>query len=119
MPAAMSLTISTRRHEDVTIFDVHGRAALGPDTDALSNALQEWIAKGTRKLLLNMAGVTQMDTSGISTLVRGFVSMQRNGGRLALTALPDRIRMLLEMTRLLNVIPNYPNEAEALARLRS
>jgi len=110
--------IATRLVEDVTILDLEGRLILGPATEALSARLQETITKGSRKLLVNMKAVSQVDTTGISTLVRAFVSMQRAGGRFALFHLAERVRLVMDMTRLLNVIPNYADEPEALARLR-
>jgi anti-sigma B factor antagonist len=114
----MSLQISIRKQEDFTILDLHGKIALGASTDSLSSHLQDSIAEGARKVLLIMAGVTQMDTSGISTIVRAFVSMERQGGKLALVSLAERQRMLFEMTRLLNIIPSFRSEPEALASLR-
>ena len=112
------MQITTRTLDDVTVLDLEGRIVLGPDTEALGRALQDGIAKGSRKLIVNMKRVTQVDTTGISTIVRAFVSMQRLGGKFALMNLSDRVRQVLDMTRLLNVIPNYPDEAEAIARLR-
>jgi anti-anti-sigma factor len=110
--------IATRLVDDATIIDLEGRLVLGPATDTLGGRLQETITKGSRKLLVNMKAVTQVDTTGISTIVRAFVSMQRAGGKFALFHLTDRVRLVMDMTRLLNVIPTYPDEAEALARLR-
>ncbi|HUK52803.1 MAG TPA: STAS domain-containing protein [Candidatus Binatia bacterium] len=114
----MSLQITTRTIDDVTVLDLDGRVVLGTDTEVLGRALQEGIAKGGRKLIVNMKRVSQVDTSGISTIVRAFVSMQRLGGKFVLLNLAERVRMVLDMTRLLNVIPNYGDEAEAIARLR-
>jgi len=114
----MGLQITIRTLDDLTLLDLDGRIVLGPDTTALTEALQGAIAKGGRKLIVNMKRVSQVDTSGISTLVRAFVSMQRLNGNFALCSLADRVRAVLDMTRLLNVIPNYPDEAEAVARLR-
>jgi len=113
-----SVHITTRLVEDATILDIEGRLILGPATEALSARLQETITKGSRKLLVNMKAVSQVDTTGISTIVRAFVSMQRLGGRFALFHLTERVRLVMDMTRLLNVIPNYADEAEGLARLR-
>ena len=104
--------------DDLTILDLEARLVIGADADTLSKTLQEGIAKGERRLLVNMKGVTQMDTTGISTIVRAFVSMQRAGGKLALFHLSDRVRQVLDLTRLLNVIPCFTDEAEGLARLR-
>jgi len=109
--------ISSRRIEDVVILDLGGRLVLGPATEALSNALQETLAKGARKLLLNMKGVTQVDTTGISTIVRAFVSLQRSGGKLGLFHVSDRVRQILDLTRLLNVIPSSADEAEAISKI--
>ena len=113
-----SVQISTRRLDDAVILDLEGRIVLGSTTDALGNAMQDAIAKGARKLLLNMQGVSQVDTSGISTIVRAFVSMQRTGGKFGLFRMSDRVRQILDMIRLLNVIPNFADEQQALARLR-
>ncbi|HKO03285.1 MAG TPA: STAS domain-containing protein [Candidatus Acidoferrales bacterium] len=113
-----TVPIPSRRVEDTVILDLEGRIVLGQSADALSSTMQDAIAKGARKLLLNMKGVTQVDTTGISTIVRAFVSLQRSGGKFGLCHLSDRVRQILDMIRLLNVIPNFPGEPEALARLR-
>ena len=113
-----TVQISSRRVDDATILDLEGRIVLGPTTDALTNAMQDSIAKGARRLLLNMKNVTQVDTSGISTIVRAFVSMQRAGGKFGLFTMSDRVRQILDMIRLLNVIPTFSSEDQALARLR-
>jgi len=109
--------ISARRVDGVSILDLEGRLVLGPATESLGNALQETIAKGARKLLLNMKAVTQVDTTGISTIVRAFVSLERSGGRLCMYNISERVRLILDLTRLLNVIPSYSDEAEALSKV--
>src|SRR5271167_2813492 len=99
----MSVRITVRKNDDVTILDLEGRIILGPAADSVTRALQDLIAKGVRKIVLNMSGIQQVDTSGISTVVRSFVSIQRLGGTIVLACLSDRVRMVLDMTRLLNV----------------
>jgi len=110
--------VSSRQVGDTIILDLEGRIVLGSSAEALSSTMQDAIAKGARKLLLDLKGVTQVDTTGISTIVRGFVSLQRSGGKFALCHLSDRVRLILDMIRLLNVIPNFPDETEALACMR-
>jgi len=110
--------ITARRHGETLILDLEGRLILGKATELLGSTLQEAIAKGERRLLLNLKGVSQLDTTGISTIVRAFVSLQRAGGKLALYHLTDRVRQVLDLTRLLNVIPCFADEAEALAKVR-
>jgi anti-anti-sigma factor len=113
-----NVQISTRRIDDVAILDLEGRLILGAATESLGNALQELIAKGVRKLLLNMKHVSQVDTTGISTIVRAFVSLERSGGKLGLFHVSERVRLILDLTRLLNVIPSFADEAEALSKIR-
>jgi len=113
-----TIRIATRKIDSVTILDLEGRLILGSATDSLGSAIQDAIAKGARKILLNLKSVTQVDTTGISTIVRGFVSLERSGGKLAVCNLAERVRMVLDLTRLLNVIPNFPDEAAGLDRLR-
>jgi len=113
-----TLQIAVRRIDDVTILDLEGRLVLGQATEVLGNALQEAMGKGARKILLNMKTVTQVDTTGISTIVRAFVSLQRSGGKLGLFQISERVRQILDLTRLLNVIPSYADEGDGLARIR-
>jgi len=110
--------LSTRRIDDVILIDLEGRLVLGPSAESLGNALQDAVAKGARKILLNMKAVTQVDTTGISTIVRAFVSLQRSGGKLGLFHVSERVRQILDLTRLLNVIPSFSDEAEALVKIR-
>ena len=114
----MALEISTRKIGDVTILDLQGEVIAGAGSDALSSSLQELVAQGARKILLNLGNVAKLDTTGISALVRGFVSLDRAGGKLALLNVQGRVRLVLDMTRLLNVFPNFDNEGVAIARLR-
>jgi len=110
--------ISARRIEETVILDLEGRLVLGAATDSLGSTLQETIARGARRILLNMKGVTQVDTTGISTIVRAFVSLQRLSGKLGLFHVSERVRQILDLTRLLNIIPCFSDEAEALSKIR-
>ena len=73
----MDLQISIQESGDVTILDLQGRATIGADSDLLSGHLQKLVANGVRKLLLNLADVTQLDRSGISAIVETNVSLGR------------------------------------------
>lgn len=111
----MGLQISTRQSGDVTILDLQGRVTIGLSNDLLSSQLRDILAEGTRKLLINLAGVPQMDSSGISSLVRSFVTLQRAGGSLKLLRPTGHVRDVLELTHLLHSIPTFDDEAQALA----
>jgi anti-sigma B factor antagonist len=115
----MGLQIATRHAGDVTILDLQGRATIGPTNDNLSANLRKLIDAGESKILLNLTGATQIDSSSISTIVRAFVSVRNRGGSLKLLKPSGNVKMVLEMLRLLNVIPNFDNEETALMSFES
>ncbi len=114
----MELQVASRVSGDVTIVDVQGRVTIGAATNLLNAKLQQVIEGGARKLVLNLAGTTQVDSSGLCAVVRAFVALQRGGGSLKLLRPVGRVREALEITHLLTVIPAYDDEAQALASFR-
>jgi anti-sigma B factor antagonist len=115
----MGLQIAVRRAGDVAILDLQGRATIGPTNDNLSANIRKLIDGGESKILLNLTGATQIDSSSISTIVRAFVSVRNRGGSLKLLKPSGNVKMVLEMLRLLNVIPNFDDEAAALMSFES
>ena len=76
----MPLRISIRQLSDVNVVDLDGRLVIGPDTEALTAKLQELSRQGARKILVNLSKVTQLDSSGICSLLQGYTTMKRSGG---------------------------------------
>jgi anti-sigma B factor antagonist len=111
----VGLQISIRVSGDVTILDLRGRATIGADSELLSSHLRELLANGVRKLLLNLADLTQLDSSGISTIARSYVSLRRQGGDLKLLRPRGRVLMVLKVLHLLDIIPSFGDETQALA----
>ena len=111
----VGLQVSIRQSADVIIVDLQGRATIGRSNDLLSSQLRKLIEDGTRKVLLNLVGLVQLDSSSLSTIARAFVSLVHEGGRLKLLRPRGSVRLVLETARLLEVIPNYEDEAQALA----
>jgi anti-sigma B factor antagonist len=114
----VGLQISIRVSGDVTILDLRGRATIGADSELLSSQLQELVARGVRKLLLNLADLTQLDSSGISTIARSYVSLRRQCGELKLLRPCGRVLMVLKVLHLLDIIPSFDDETQALASFR-
>jgi anti-sigma B factor antagonist len=114
----MPLEISIRESEGVTIVDLKGRASIGPNTDRLDHDLRKLAAAGVRKILVNLAGLTMVDSSGIATIAGTYVSLAREGGSLKLMRPSDRVREVLTVMRILNSIPTFEDEAAALASFR-
>ncbi len=116
--AVVGLQANVRQSGDVTVVDLQGRATIGKGNDALAGELRRLLASGAQKLLINLAEVTQIESSGISTLVRAFVALGRSGGSLKLLAPAERVRQVLSVARLLGAIPTFEDEATALASFR-
>jgi anti-anti-sigma factor len=115
----MGLQIAIRHAGDVAILDLQGRATIGPTNESLSTHLRKLIDGGSSNILLNLAGTSQIDSSSISTIVRAFVSLRNRGGALKLLSVHGNVKLVLEMLRLLNVIPNFEDEAAALISFQS
>ena len=114
----MGLQILIRESGDVTILDLQGRATIGADSDLLSGHLQKLVANGVRKLLLNLVNLTQVDSSGVGVMVAAYVSLKRQGGDLKLLCPCGRVLEVLTVFRLLDTIPSFDDEAQALASFR-
>jgi anti-sigma B factor antagonist len=112
----MGLHISIRESADVTIMDLRGRSTInGGESELLSGHLQELVGKGVRKLLLNIGDLSQVDSSGVSIIIETYLSLQRHGGELKLLCPGGRVLQVLTVFHLLDIIPSFDDEAEALA----
>jgi anti-sigma B factor antagonist len=111
----VGLQISVREYGDVNILDLQGRSTMDTgESELLSKHLRELTATGKRKLLLNLANLSQIDSSGVSIIVEMCVSLKRTGGALKLLSPRGRVRDVLRVFRILEVIPSFENEIEAL-----
>lgn len=111
----MSVEISIREAGAVRIVDASGRITIGESSDRVHQALRELADQGWRKILVNLSNVVQIDSSGISALVRNSISITRAGGSLRILVGYGRVRDALTVTRLVEAIPTFSDEATALA----
>ena len=114
----MSLQISIRESDGVTIVDLKGKATIGVNNDLLNSELRKLVARGMRNLLLNLEELTQVDSSGIGTIAGTFVSVSRQGGTLKLLRPRGRVRVALEAMKWSDYISTFEDEAQALASFR-
>ena len=111
----MSISLSNRQVGDVTVIDVSGRITLGEGSSAFRDSVKDVIAKGSKKILLNLGEVTYIDSAGIGELVSSFTTVQNAGGQMKLLNLTKRVKDLLQITKLYTVFEVYDDEAQALA----
>ena len=110
----MDMMTSTRQVGDVTVVDISGRIALGEESAALRDLIVDLLGKGNRKILLNLAQVNYIDSSGLGAMVSAFTSVRKSGGELKLVKLSDKVDDLMEITRLYTVFDIADDEAAAL-----
>ena len=111
----MSMKLSTRQVDGVTILDLHGRITLGEGSVQLREAVKDLLSKGSRKILLNLGDVNYIDSSGIGELVSAYTTVHNQGGELKLLNLNKKISDLLQITKLYTVFDVGENEASAVA----
>jgi anti-sigma B factor antagonist len=110
----MSIKLSSRQVGDVTVVDAAGRITLGEGSSALRDTLRDMVAKGQKKILLNLSEVSYIDSSGIGELVSGFTTVTNQGGSLKLLGLTKRVKDLLQITKLYTVFDVHDDEASAV-----
>jgi anti-sigma B factor antagonist len=110
----MDMKTSTRQTGDVTVVDISGRISLGEESAALRDLIRDLLRNGHRKIVLNLAQVDYMDSSGLGTLVSAVSTARRESGDIKLANLTDRVDDLMEVTRLYTVFEIADDEAGAI-----
>lgn len=110
----MSVKLNSRQVGDVAVIDVAGRITLGEGSSALRDSIRELVSKGQKKILLNLAEVSYIDSSGIGELVSGFTTVTNSGGQLRLLNLTKRVKDLLQITKLYTVFDVHDEESAAI-----
>src|SRR5450432_3864044 len=113
----MNLKIEKRLVDGVTIVSCQGRIMFGDEANALRDFLKETLAESPR-MVLNLSGVTYIDSGGLGTLVGVYSSARAAGAEIKLTGLGQRLRDVLQITKLVTVFEVYDSEQEAIAAFR-
>ena len=111
----MAVTFNTREVSGVTIIDVSGRITLGAGNMELCEQVNKAIDAGSKNILLNLAELSYMDSSGVGTLVGCYTSAQNRGAKLKLLNLTKKMSELLAITKLLTVFDTFEDEQKAIA----
>jgi anti-sigma B factor antagonist len=112
------MKISTRSVDGVSILDCSGRITLGEGSITLRDTVRELLAKGQKKILLNLGDVSYIDSSGIGELVSAFTTVRNQAGELKLLNLTKKVHDLLQITKLYTVFDVKDDEASAVKAFR-
>lgn len=110
----MTLKMDTRQVDGVTIVFCAGRITFGDEANALRERVKTLLSS-TKKIVLNFANVTNIDSGGLGTLVGLYSSARSIGADIKLAALGQRLRDVLAITKLSTVFEVYENDQQALA----
>src|SRR6202049_5006373 len=110
----MTLKITNREVDGVSVLTLDGRIVLGEETFALREKVKGLLSEGKKKLVLDLKNVTMIDSSGLGALVAVHSSAKSGGAALRLCNLGSRTNELLQMTRLLTVFEVSDSEADAV-----
>jgi anti-anti-sigma factor len=106
---------TTRNVDNVEIISLQGKITIGAGDTQLREVISNAITSGQTNILLDMSGVTTIDSSGIGELVGSYTTVTNRGGKLKLLHLPAKLNELLHVTQLITVFEVYENEHEAIA----
>jgi len=110
----VTLKANNRQVDGVTVVDLNGRITLGEGSIILRDTVRDLLGKGRKNILLNLANVTYIDSSGIGELVSAFTSVRNQQGELKLLKLTKKVHDLLQITKLYTVFDVKDEEADAV-----
>ena|SRR5215467_1853872 len=114
----MPLQATHRDAGQVTVVDLSGRITLGDGSAPLRKMIRGLLDEQRTKIVLNLADVDYIDSSGIGELVSGFSAVKGRGGELKLLNLTKKVRDLLQITKLFTVFDVYTDESTAIRSFR-
>jgi anti-sigma B factor antagonist len=114
----MALTIASREVDGVIILDLNGRITLGEGSVQLRDAIRGLISKGQKNILLNLAEVNYIDSSGLGELVSAFTTAKNQQAEVKLLKLSKKVHDLLQLTKLYTVFDIKDDEASAIASFK-
>ena len=109
------MEIHVRTSSNVTIIDLSGNLIIGKSEESLRETIKQLIADDRKHLLLNLADVPTIDSSGIGAMIKSFTSVKEAGGKLKVLRPSRMARQLLSITGLLSVLETYEDEKAAIS----
>jgi len=111
------MSVTTRTQGSAVIVDLEGKLGLGPAVDEFRTAWSDALAAGSRKVVVNLAKVPVIDSSGIGVLVRCHAAMAAKGGKMAIACAGGVVRQALKLTNVDQFLEFHEDEASALTSL--
>ena len=108
----MAVSFQTKNMGDVCIVSPEGKIVIGDEVGQLREKIKELLEGGNKNILINLANVSYIDSTGVGALVGSFTTIRNQGGQMKLSNLSQRVRDILLVTKLLTVFDVYENETD-------
>jgi len=105
--------------DDVVVVSLRGKLTIGSGDEALRSTVLHHLNEGARRVVLDLGGVTTIDSSGTGELVSAYTTVTSRGGRLVLSRMPQKVRDYLTITQLITVFDVYDDIESAVAAVKS
>jgi anti-sigma B factor antagonist len=107
--------IKKRQVGEVMVLDLSGKIMGGDDFDLFNNAIKDLVVEGYVDIVLNLKGVKWINSTGLGLMVSAYTSLVKQGGRMKVAEVSDRIDNILHVTQLELIFETFEKEADALA----
>jgi anti-sigma B factor antagonist len=115
----MTIRMTNGEVDGVSVVELGGRIVLGEESNSLRETLKSLVAAGNKKIVLNMADVTYIDSTGLGTLVAAHLTAKNQGASLRLCNLGKKFHEIMQVTKLLTVFDVYDTETAAISSFKS
>jgi anti-sigma B factor antagonist len=109
----MQLKLTVRTKDDIVVVDCAGRIVFGEESADLRDTVKMVITQ-SKRIILNLSGVSYIDSGGLGTLVALYTTARNSGGSIKLANLTPRVDDLLQVTKLVTVFDVYDSEEKAI-----
>ena len=114
----MSLSVKTRKVDDIVLLELSGRLTIGEPTLLLRETIRRFAADGSSKFIVNLGDVSYIDSAGLGELIATFTTIRNKGGDVKILNLTAKAKDLLQMTKLPTVFDTYDDEGKAIEALK-
>ena len=110
----MAASVGVRHSGDIAIIDIAGRITLEDGSGLVRSTIRELVNTGGRKIVLNLADVSYIDSAGLGELAAGYTTVTTRGGKIRLLKPQSKVSEMLRLTRIHMMFSIFVNEDEAL-----
>jgi len=99
---------------NAVVFTLKGKLLGGPGASEFNNTIRKYLNEGKKNIIVDLSGVSYVNSSGMGMLIRNYTTVINSGGKLKLAAINEKMRGLLSITKLNRIFEIYNSVNEAV-----